>query len=571
MLRTPPRAIASFSRLPLPESPETHTDQACDAPTQNAGPNSGAPAPHSLDLPHSGDGLSDEEIMKQIKNLQKLLKERRKKAPAKRNLGRDSSSDEDDRASSRTPADADTSFCSTASLVRTVCNSVNKKRKGSSSPSSHISPRRFKVAAQINAAPKSPNPGAMVSDPSPNSGLRTVFSHQRQENLDRIEVVDSMESVQRGVTSVRSQRLHADKGGAPNTSRAISSLAHKASESAPSAASADKIPPIVLRDKTNWARISTEIKRRGINFVKAQNIPDGIRIFPSTEADYRAITKFFSNDSIPYHTYQLPSEKLLNVVLRGIPVEVAVEEIFKDLRELGFTPELVVRMRRTRDKAPMPLVLVKVPRAQKAIYHLTEVVSLEISVETLKAKSSIGQCFRCQKFGHAQSRCTAPRRCVACAEEHPPSECPRLKTEPATCANCKGEHPANYRGCERFPRPRVVRPASEGPPSARTYSQVAAGNSQGPPPSGGRKTQSKSPANSSSKTPSKPPSRSPGGHTPRVRIAVPRDAGEETADDNLVALLGALQDLFSHVDKITAAITRLIPQAKNRHGRYTSK
>ncbi|KAK9696753.1 hypothetical protein QE152_g31363 [Popillia japonica] len=50
-----------------------------------------------------------------------------------------------------------------------------------------------------------------------------------------------------------------------------------------------------------------------LQFLRAQNISDGIRIFSATEADYRSITKFFSNDPIPYHTYQLPSEKLLNV------------------------------------------------------------------------------------------------------------------------------------------------------------------------------------------------------------------------------------------------------------------
>ncbi|KAK9679287.1 hypothetical protein QE152_g40147 [Popillia japonica] len=69
----------------------------------------------------------------------------------------------------------------------------------------------------------------------------------------------------------------------------------KAKISAPTSAPAnDKIPPIVLRDKTAWAKLNAEIKRKGINFTKPQNISDGIRIFPSTESDYRAITKLFS-------------------------------------------------------------------------------------------------------------------------------------------------------------------------------------------------------------------------------------------------------------------------------------
>ncbi|KAK9731743.1 hypothetical protein QE152_g13379 [Popillia japonica] len=82
-----------------------------------------------------------------------------------------------------------------------------------------------------------------------------------------------------------------------------------------------------------------------------------------------------------------------------------------------------------------------------SLYNLTEVLSLEISVETLKSRPTVGQCFRCQRFGHAQSRCTAPKKCVACAGDHASESCPRPKKDPATCANCGEEHPANYRGC----------------------------------------------------------------------------------------------------------------------------
>ncbi|KAK9686401.1 zinc finger associated protein [Popillia japonica] len=144
-------------------------------------------------------------------------------------------------------------------------------------------------------------------------------------------------------------------------------------------------------------------------------------------------------------------------------MEITEEEVFNDWRNYGFTPEVVVRMRRPRDRAPKPLVLVKVPREQKNIYHLREVLSLEITVEALKPNHSIGQCYRCQRFGHAQSRCTAPRKCVTCAGDHEPGTCTRPKQIPATCANCGEDHPANYRGCARFPKtnPRPLKISGE--------------------------------------------------------------------------------------------------------------
>ncbi|KAK9696751.1 hypothetical protein QE152_g31364 [Popillia japonica] len=51
----------------------------------------------------------------------------------------------------------------------------------------------------------------------------------------------------------------------------------------------------------------------------------------------------------------------------------------------------------------MPLVLVNISKDHKNIYHLKEVLSLDITVETLNCRPTVGQCFRCQWFGHAQT------------------------------------------------------------------------------------------------------------------------------------------------------------------------
>ncbi|KAK9743877.1 zinc finger associated protein [Popillia japonica] len=246
--------------------------------------------------------------------------------------------------------------------------------------------------------------------------------------------------------------------GFPQLSSVVPGQAEEKSQRSPPSSTdpGARVPPIVIRDKTKWCGVSSEIKRKGYNFIKAQNTIDGIRVFPATEADFRGMVKFFNSEKVPYHTYQLPSEKVLNVVIRGIPSEIPEQEVMMQLRELGFSPDSVVRMRKTRNGAPMPLILVKISKDQRKIYNLKELVSLDVSVETLRAKPSIGQCHRCQRYGHAQSRCTAQRKCVSCGGEHPSGECPRPKSEPPTCANCGESHPANYRGCVRCPKPKTV-------------------------------------------------------------------------------------------------------------------
>ncbi|KAI4465086.1 reverse transcriptase [Holotrichia oblita] len=419
-------------------------------------------------------------------NINTLLGRKAKRA-SNRNLSKEFSSDDEGASPERSSVNMDTSFCSTSSLINAVHKNLGKKRKGSFSSTSSPA-RRFRVQAQIHATNEDKSP--------PQKSSPSKVAHKRENptiprstvDSDKIETVP-FQSGDRWSNDVSSASRRfpplprrSAEDSAPQRPSAKVSSEGRDTQPPSSPAESEKIPPVVLRNKSIWAKISSEIKRRGIQFTKAQNIQDGIRIYPTTVADYRALTKFSMKDNIPFHTYQLPSEKLLNVVFRDVPIEIGEKEIYDDLVERGFTPECVVRMRKGGTKAPMPLVLVKIGKDQKAIYHLKQIVSLDITVETLNSRPSIGQCFRCQRFGHAQSRCTAPKKCVACAGDHESATCPRPKQEPATCANCGETHPANYRGCTRFPRfnpqtPRTPNPSRGHSNNGRTYSQALSGPS----------------------------------------------------------------------------------------------
>lgn len=63
---------------------------------------------------------------------------------------------------------------------------------------------------------------------------------------------------------------------------------------------------------------------------------------------------------------------------------------------------------RSRRGGGIPLVLIKISKEFKNIYHLKEMFGLEITVESLRSRPGVGQCYRCQLFGHGQARCTAP-------------------------------------------------------------------------------------------------------------------------------------------------------------------
>ncbi|KAK9710036.1 zinc finger associated protein [Popillia japonica] len=347
------------------------------------------PTPYGSGPSSNSESLTDEEILAQIKYLHSLLKKRRQNG-SKRLLSANSSSDEERPSSGLSPLNMDTSFCSTSSLVRTMAPSAARKRKGSSSPPSTPS-RRIKVTALVHSPSGNQKISTDGCQPSCQKTDTPKPDLRPNDDINNIEVFSLSERTQ-PANNTRSRRFPPlrSRPQRPQLSTTVSAQAAEKTRINPGG------PELARRSS---AEASPSPKRR-----------------TSSEADYRTLTKFFSDDQIPYHTYQLPSEKLLNVVLRGVPVEIEEKAIYDDLRERGFEPDSVIRMRRTRDEAPMPLVLVKISKEQKAIYHLDEVVPLEVSVETLKSRPTIGQCHRCQKFGHAQSRCTATRKCVACAK-----------------------------------------------------------------------------------------------------------------------------------------------------------
>nr|CAH7760020.1 unnamed protein product [Callosobruchus chinensis] len=172
-----------------------------------------------------------------------------------------------------------------------------------------------------------------------------------------------------------------------------------------------------------------------------QAVDAGIRIVPKTEDDYRKIVRLFKEENIPHHTFPLPSERNIHAVIRGIPASTTEQEIKEELEQKGYVPHHIIRLKRNGG-VPMPLVVVILPKTEKSqqVFNEHELLGLSITVEVQKNSRLIGECHRCQKYGHAQSHCTASPKCLKCAQDQMTHLC-QTGQEARKCAHCGGDHP----------------------------------------------------------------------------------------------------------------------------------
>lgn len=220
-------------------------------------------------------------------------------------------------------------------------------------------------------------------------------------------------------------------------------------------------PPLFVHDKSKWTEVSNRMSVKKINFSSARNTQEGIRVQVPSSSDYRELTKLLKSMNVPFHTFTLPEEKKLRVILRNIAKEVPSEAISEDLKSQGFPVLEVHRMHRGKTLAPydMVLVILDLTPEGKAIFNLKTCCSLSgLKVETPHKKGPPGQCHNCQHYGHSSRNCFAKPRCVKCLGDHGTAACPRPKdraqcTEPPSCVLCGEQgHTANYRGCPKAPR-----------------------------------------------------------------------------------------------------------------------
>lgn len=207
-----------------------------------------------------------------------------------------------------------------------------------------------------------------------------------------------------------------------------------------------KIPPIYVYNISDYENFHTSLDNITFDNFSIVNTKSALKINLNSIDDYRSVTKHLDETEIEYHTYQLPENKQLSVVIRNLPVNISEACIYNELQDLNFEVASVTRLQ-NQFKSPIPIVAVLLSKSSTEIFSLNRLLHCIIIVEPRKPSKDIPQCTNCQRFSHTKKFCHLPSRCVKCAGDHHYSQCQKPTDAPPKCVNCNSDHPANYRGC----------------------------------------------------------------------------------------------------------------------------
>ncbi|KOB71819.1 Gag-like protein, partial [Operophtera brumata] len=172
------------------------------------------------------------------------------------------------------------------------------------------------LASNIPDSPESPDPAPAVDDQEMEFNQSLHLSPPAESSSDDDYIV---------ITG--GKRKKASVKNAPPAKTVIAPATTRptpppASSSPPATTSKEKPPPpLFLREKEKWDNVSSLLRERNIHYTSARSTKDGIKVQLQTSADHRKMTALLRSESVGFHTYALEDERLLRVVIRGLPAE----------------------------------------------------------------------------------------------------------------------------------------------------------------------------------------------------------------------------------------------------------
>lgn len=223
---------------------------------------------------------------------------------------------------------------------------------------------------------------------------------------------------------------------------------------------------VKITNETPYYKICSTIKA-AVKGATCRAQGDFIKVSINTEEEQRSVYHCCRDNGFQYLLFTPIKDQPLKVVIKGIPRCTSTADVDVELVKLGYAPSKVVQLKRLRDKAPLPIFQITLPKNEKSntIYNLSTFLDLDVEVRRFVRPNQVNQCYNCQGWGHSSANCNLAPKCVKCGQDHQTRTCTKSRDTPAVCANCGGDHSANYRNCPAYPKPKPHRNANTNRPS----------------------------------------------------------------------------------------------------------
>ncbi|KAG8290837.1 hypothetical protein J6590_074452 [Homalodisca vitripennis] len=119
-----------------------------------------------------------------------------------------------------------------------------------------------------------------------------------------------------------------------------------------------RIPPVVLDVPKGWASHAVTLRQLLGGDLEAVCTARTLRLKTSTVAHFRSLQQNLQGKGILFHTFSLASERLLKVVIKGLPSTLSSEEVMAELHEEGFN---VADAKRLKSRRGQPTSLWQTP------------------------------------------------------------------------------------------------------------------------------------------------------------------------------------------------------------------
>lgn len=220
-----------------------------------------------------------------------------------------------------------------------------------------------------------------------------------------------------------------------------------------------RIPPIVIYTHLkDHVKTMKELREELEDDIELKSKPDRIIMYTKNEKDYATVLNRVKAAQIKSHTYTLENKKLVTSIIKGLPVNIAEDDIKLELGEKNLKVidvKQFIKKNKNNDgkitEFKLPIFRVKFEEGTKIsdIKNVRSLCFCKVRWEKNFSPKLVTQCYKCQSFGHIATNCFRDEVCAFCAGNHSFKDC-TVKSENYKCANCKANHAAVNTDCPAF-------------------------------------------------------------------------------------------------------------------------